>query len=72
LWFGLKTTGSVSLFGPQNRWLRFGDLSLKINTMVSWFGTQNQVGYGLSIAPQNRREDEDGVDTHQDLAACFA
>jgi hypothetical protein len=28
---------------------------------VSWFGPQNQVGYGLSVAPQNCREDEDGV-----------
>jgi hypothetical protein len=28
---------------------------------VSWFGPQNQVGYGLSVAPQNRREDEDGA-----------
>jgi hypothetical protein len=27
--------------------------------MVSWFGPQNQAGYGLSIAPQNRQEDED-------------
>jgi hypothetical protein len=29
--------------------------------MVSWFEPQNQVGYGLSIAPQNQREDEDDV-----------
>jgi hypothetical protein len=28
---------------------------------VSWFGPQNQVAYGLLVAPQNRREDEDGV-----------
>jgi hypothetical protein len=28
---------------------------------VSWFGPQNQVGYGLSVAPQNRWEDEDGA-----------
>jgi hypothetical protein len=28
---------------------------------VSWFGPQNQVGYGLSVAAQNRRWDEDGV-----------
>jgi hypothetical protein len=26
---------------------------------VSWFGPQNHVGYGLSVASQNRREDED-------------
>jgi hypothetical protein len=29
--------------------------------IVSWFGPQNQVGYGLSVVPQNRQEDEDGV-----------
>jgi hypothetical protein len=29
--------------------------------MVFWFGNQNQVGYGLLIAPQIQREDEDGV-----------
>jgi hypothetical protein len=29
--------------------------------MVSWFGPQNQLGDGLSFAPQNRREDEDGA-----------
>jgi hypothetical protein len=29
--------------------------------MVSWFGPQNHVGYGLSVAPENQREDEDGV-----------
>jgi hypothetical protein len=28
---------------------------------VSWFGPQNQAGYGLSVAPQNRWEDEDDV-----------
>jgi hypothetical protein len=42
--------------GPQNRQLRFGDLALKITTTVSWFGPQNQAGYGLPVAPQNRRE----------------
>jgi hypothetical protein len=71
--FGLKTGGydssslaskplaRVSWFGPQNRQLRFGDLAHKLNVMVSHFRPQNQVGYGLSVAPQNRREDEDGV-----------
>jgi hypothetical protein len=44
----------VSRFGPQNRQLWFGDLSLKITATVSWFGPQNQVGFGLSAAPQNR------------------
>jgi hypothetical protein len=29
--------------------------------MVSWFVSQNQVGYGLLIVPQNQREDEDDV-----------
>jgi hypothetical protein len=24
---------------------------------VSWFGPQNQVGFGLSVAPQNRRKE---------------
>jgi hypothetical protein len=71
--FGLKTGGygscglaskplaRVSRFGPQNRQLRYGDLAHKITGIVSWFGTQNQVSYGLSIAPQNLWEDEDGT-----------
>jgi hypothetical protein len=49
----------VSRFGPQNRQLRFGDLCLKISTTVSWFGPQNQAGYDLLVAQQNRWEDED-------------
>jgi hypothetical protein len=28
---------------------------------VSWFRPQNQAGYGLSVAAQNRWEDENGV-----------
>jgi hypothetical protein len=28
--------------------------------MVPWFGSQNQADFGLSVVPQNRRED-DGV-----------
>jgi hypothetical protein len=51
----------VSRFGPQTQQLQFGDLGLKITTMVSWFGPQNQVGYILLVAPQNQREDEFGV-----------
>jgi hypothetical protein len=35
----------------------FGDLGLKITVTVSWFGPQNQVGFGLSVAPQNRRRE---------------
>jgi hypothetical protein len=31
----------VSLFGPQNRQLRFGDLGHKITVTVSWFVSQN-------------------------------
>jgi hypothetical protein len=49
----------VSRFGPQNRQLRFGDLGLKITATVSWFGPQNQVSDGLSIAPQNRQQGDD-------------
>jgi hypothetical protein len=31
----------------------FGDLGLKITVMVFWFEPQNQVGFGLSFAPEN-------------------
>jgi hypothetical protein len=47
-------------FGPQNWQLPFGDLGLKIIAMVSWFGPQNEVCYSLSVAPENRWE-EDGA-----------
>jgi hypothetical protein len=40
--------------------VRFGDLSLKIIATVSWLEPQNQAGFGLSVAPQNRRR-EDGA-----------
>jgi hypothetical protein len=43
----------VFRFGPQNQQQRFGDLGLKITATVSWFEPQNQVGYGLSVIPQN-------------------
>jgi hypothetical protein len=43
----------VSWFGAQNWYLRFGDLGLKITVTVSWFGPQNQIGYGLSVVLQN-------------------
>jgi hypothetical protein len=36
-------------------------LANKITAMVSWFGPQNQVGYDLLVAPQNRWEGEDGA-----------
>jgi hypothetical protein len=31
--------------------------------MVSWFAPQNQVGFGLSVAPQNRRKEVDAGHT---------
>jgi hypothetical protein len=37
----------------QNQQLWFGDLGIKITATISWFGPQNHVGYGLSVAPQN-------------------
>jgi hypothetical protein len=35
----------------------FGDLGLKITATVSWFWSQNQADFGLSVAPQNRRRE---------------
>jgi hypothetical protein len=67
-----KTLERISLVWPQNRWrrvsrfvpqnwqLQFGDLGIKITATVSWFGAQNQGGFGLSVAPQNRWR-ENGV-----------
>jgi hypothetical protein len=46
-------------------------LGLKITTTISLFGPQNQVGDGLSVAPQNRWEDETARGTHRDPAASF-
>jgi hypothetical protein len=43
----------VSRFGSQNWQFRFGDLCFKITAMVSWFGPQNQAGFGLPVVPQN-------------------
>jgi hypothetical protein len=57
-WFKTKVNG-LSVVLPQNHWDGFSglglktDLSLKIIVTVSWFGPQNQVRYGLSVAPQN-------------------
>jgi hypothetical protein len=48
-----KSLARVFRFGPQNRQLWFGDLAHKITAVVSWFGPQNHVSYGLSVAPQN-------------------
>ena len=47
----------VFQFGAQNRQFWFDDLGLKITATVFWFGPQNQVGFGLSVAPQNRRRE---------------
>jgi hypothetical protein len=64
-WFGHKTGGynscgliskslaQVFQFEPQNRQLRFSDLTHKTTTTVYWFVRQNQVGYGWSVVPQN-------------------
>jgi hypothetical protein len=49
-WFGLKTSGRGFL-----------SLGLKITVTVSWFVPQNQAGYDLSVVPQNRQKDEDGM-----------
>jgi hypothetical protein len=35
----------------------FPGLGLKITMTISWFGPQNQVGFGLSVAPQNQRRE---------------
>jgi hypothetical protein len=51
----------ISRFGSQNWQLWIGDLCLKITVTVSWFLPQNQAGYDLSVAPQNRWDDEDDV-----------
>jgi hypothetical protein len=45
------------LVEPQNQQLWFGDLDIKITVRVYWFGPQNQVGFGLSVASQNRRRE---------------
>jgi hypothetical protein len=44
---------------------------LKITVMVSSFGPQNQAGFNLSVAPENRWEDEMAWDTRRDPAACL-
>jgi hypothetical protein len=58
VFFSLASKPMVSfLVEPQNQGDGgFFDFSLKISAMISWFGHQNQVGYGLSVVPQNRRE----------------
>jgi hypothetical protein len=46
-----KPVARVFRFGQQNWQLWFGDLGLKITAVVSWFGHQNQAGFGLLVAP---------------------
>jgi hypothetical protein len=63
-WFGLKNkVDGFSRFGLKIGGFGFPslglktssyDLGLKTTMMVSWFGPQNQVGYGLSVVLQNR------------------
>jgi hypothetical protein len=45
----LKTTMTVSWFGPQNQDRQFDDLGPKITVMISWFRPQNHVGGGLLV-----------------------
>jgi hypothetical protein len=52
--FGLKIGCSGFPFGRQNSQLRFCDLCRKITAIVSCFGPQNQAGYCLLVASQNR------------------
>jgi hypothetical protein len=56
-----KPMASGFLVCTQNRQLQFGELVLKITATVSWFGPQNQVGCGLSVALPNRWGNEDGA-----------
>jgi hypothetical protein len=57
--------------GLKTQWAMVCRLCLKITAAVFWFRPQNQVGDGLSVVPQNRREDETAPGTRQDLATCF-
>jgi hypothetical protein len=46
------------LVEPQNQGGGgFFDLGVKITATASWIVSQNQIGFGLSIAPQNRRRE---------------
>jgi hypothetical protein len=37
--------------------------------MISWFGPQNQAGFGLSVVPQNRRREVDAG--HASRSSCL-
>jgi hypothetical protein len=48
----VETRSAGFLVEPQNQaGGGFPSLGLKITATVSWFGPQNQVGIGLSVAP---------------------
>jgi hypothetical protein len=66
----VETRSACFLVEPQNQGgggfpglgLKTGSLGLviwglKITATISWFGPQNQVGFGLSVAPQNRQRE---------------
>jgi hypothetical protein len=54
----VETWNAGFLVEPQNQGGGgFPGLGLKITATVSWFGPQNHVGFGLSVAPQNRRRE---------------
>jgi hypothetical protein len=68
----VETRNAGFLVEPQNQGgggfpglgLKTGSSSLviwgvKITATVSWFVPQNQLGFGLSVAPQNRRREVD-------------
>jgi hypothetical protein len=40
-----------------------GDVGLKITVMASWFELQNQVSFGLSVAPENLQREVDAGHT---------
>jgi hypothetical protein len=46
--------GGFSSLGLKTGNYEFGDLGIKITTMVSLFRPQNQASFDLSVAPQNR------------------
>jgi hypothetical protein len=51
--------GGFPCLGLKTGSFWFGDLGLKITATVSWFGPQNQVGFSLLVAQQNRRNEVD-------------
>jgi hypothetical protein len=49
--------GGFSGLGLKTGSYGFDNLGFKITAMVSWFGPQNQAGFGFSVVPQNRRRE---------------